>query len=266
MVWKGNRRTRKQRGAGWAYTGETLAGVNNYGQINTPIGDCRAAQPPGFIAPPYNARGLPGMAGGRRRVDESVIEAPEGSDSIQTTQDMMDEQIVTPQAGGRYTFDLASPVPGAAAPWAGGIPPVQRIACEGSTPNPLNMGPHTPSTAPPAPSGTDFFTKGGVMSGAGRRNRKNRKNRRNTRRRQYGGGLGTDNLAYYAPTAGYANVPSLGSGAPERFVDSVGAPVLLQKPYDAQAWNPACVKTGGRRRRNTRRGNRKNRRNTRRRR
>lgn len=264
MVWKGNRRTRKQRGAGWAFTGETLAGVNNYGQINTPIGDCRAATPPGFIAPPYNGRGLPGMAGGRRRNNDGV-EAAEGSDMIMNdANDVMDQEMNV-QAGGRYTFDLSSPVPDAAAPWAGGIPPVQRIACEGSTPNPLNAGPHTPSTAPPAPSGTDFFTKNGVMSGAGRRNRKNRKNRRGTRR-QRGGGLGTDNLAYYAPTAGYANVPSLGAGAPERFVDSVGAPVLLQKPYDAQAWNPACVKTGGRRRRNTRRSNRKNRRNTRRRR
>jgi hypothetical protein len=140
--------------------------------------------------------------------------------------------------GGRYGFDLANPVPGAAAPWAGGIPPVQRIACEGSTPNPLNPGPHTPSTAPPAPSGTSFL-KGGRR-----------------RRRQYGGGLGTDNLAYYAPTAGYDNQPS-------RWVDSVGAPVLLQKPYDAQAWNPACVKTGGKRksyrknRKNTRRSTRK---------
>ena len=76
--------------------------------------------------------------------------------------------------------------------------------------------------------------------------------RRNRSRRQRGGGLGTDNLAYYAPTAGYDNQPS-------RWVDSVGAPVLLQKPYDAQAWNPACVKTGGRRRnrKNTRRTTRK---------
>lgn len=209
MAKKNNlRRTRKQNGGGWAFTGATIDGVNNYGQVNTPIGDCRAASPPGFISPPYPQRGLPGLSGGKRRT----------------------------MKGGRYGFDLANPVPGAAAPWAGGIPPVQRIACEGSTPNPLNPGPHTPSTAPPAPSGNSFL-KGGRRS-----------------RRQRGGGLGTDNLAYYAPTAGYENGPS-------RWTDSVGAPVLLQKPYDAQAWNPACIKTGGRRRnrnrKNTRRSNRK---------
>jgi hypothetical protein len=222
MAKKNNRRTRKQRGGGWAFTGATIPGVNNYGQVNTPIGDCRAAPPPGYIAAPYPQKGLPGMSGGRR------------------------SRRNRRQYGGRYGFDLANPVPGAAAPWAGGIPPVQRIACEGSTPNPLNPGPHTPSTAPPAPSGNSFLTS--LMSG-GRRSRRNR--------RQGGGGLGTDNLAYYAPTAGYANGPS-------RWVDSVGAPVLLQKPYDAQAWNPACVKTGGGRknrsrsnRKNTRRNNRK---------
>lgn len=217
MAKKNNlRRTRKQSGGGWAFTGATIPGVNNYGQVNTPIGDCRAAPPPGYISPPYTSKGLPGFSGGARRSRRNR------------------------QRGGRYTFDLANPAPGAAAPWAGGIPPVQRIACEGSTPNPLNLGPHTPSTAPPAPSGTDFFLKGG------------RRGSRRNRRRQGGGGLGTDNLAYYAPTAGYSNFAS-------RWVDSVGAPVLLQKPYDAQAWNPACIKTGGRRRnrKNTRRNSRK---------
>ena len=209
------RRNRKQRGAGWAFTGATIPGVNNYGQVNTPIGDCRAATPPGFISAPYEMKGLPGMSGGRRRTRR------------------------TRQSGGRYTFDLANPAPDAAAPWAGGIPPVQRIACEGSTPNPLNMGPHTPSTAPPAPSGTDFFLKGGKRS------------RRCWSRKTRGGGLGTDNLAYYAPTAGYANGPS-------RWVDSVGAPVLLQQPYEAKAYNPACLKTGGGKRK-SRRVNRKNR-------
>jgi len=53
-------------------------------------------------------------------------------------------------------------------------------------------------------------------------------------------GLGVDNLAYYAPTAGYDNKPST-------WLDSVGAPVQLQIPYEARSWNPACLKTGGKR-------------------
>jgi hypothetical protein len=59
--------------------------------------------------------------------------------------------------------------------------------------------------------------------------------------RQAGGVGGVDSAYYTAPTAGYGNRPS-------DFVDSVGGPVLLQQPYDARIMNPACLKTGGRRR------------------
>jgi hypothetical protein len=51
-----------------------------------------------------------------------------------------------------------------------------------------------------------------------------------------GGGLGTDSAAYYAPTAGFDNKPS-------SWLNSVGAPVQLQIPYEARSWNPACLKT-----------------------
>ena len=57
---------------------------------------------------------------------------------------------------------------------------------------------------------------------------------------QAGGVGGIDSAYYTAPTAGYGNKPS-------DFVDSVGGPVLLQQPYDARIMNPACLKTGGRR-------------------
>jgi len=60
-----------------------------------------------------------------------------------------------------------------------------------------------------------------------------------------GGGLGADNLAYAAPTAGYGNNPS-------SWVGATGAPVLLQAPYDARTMNQACIKTGGGRRRSKR--------------
>ena len=62
-----------------------------------------------------------------------------------------------------------------------------------------------------------------------------------------GGGLGADNLAYAAPTAGYGNNPS-------SWVGATGAPVLLQAPYDARTMNQACIKTGGGRRRSKRSG------------
>lgn len=94
-------------------------------------------------------------------------------------------------------------------PWGTGIPQVMRIPCEGSIINPLNPGPHTPNTQPPI---------------------------------RGGGGLGVDNVRYTAPTAGYTNAAS-------SWVGSTGSPVMVQTPYDARALNPACLKTGGGRRR-----------------
>ena len=62
-----------------------------------------------------------------------------------------------------------------------------------------------------------------------------------------GGGLGAGVAAYSAPTAGYSN--GILSGA----VDSVGAPIQIQTPYDARTMNQACLKTGGGKRRSKRR-------------
>ena len=180
---------RKTRGGGWGFTGS----ASIPGQVNNPlvysgIGDCRATQPPSFISTSQYGRytGLPGMSGGRRGRNRK-------------------------QKGGRYTFNLAdmgSVAPNGSAWWAGTYPPVQRLACEGSTPSPLNPGPHTPSTQPPIQGG------GGPLS------------------------LGGDNLAFYSPTAGYSQGVST-------FKDSVGAPVQIQTPYDARSMNSACLTTGG---------------------
>lgn len=164
---------------GYAIGGPITPGapVGNTAEI-IPLESCLATTRPGTIAPPTTGLGLPGLSGGGWKKKA--------------------------QRGGRYSFDLSAEV-APAAPWAGGIPPVVRIPCEGSTPNPLNPGPHTPSTQPPIQSG-----------GVG----------------------GVDSAAYYAPTAGYSNAPSA-------WVGSTGAPSLIQTPYDARAMNPACLKTGG---------------------
>lgn len=65
--------------------------------------------------------------------------------------------------------------------------------------------------------------------------------RKRMRKRKHRGG-GADTVAYYAPTAGYGNQPS-------SWAASTGAPVLIQTPYNAGSMNPACLKTGGGRRR-----------------
>jgi hypothetical protein len=66
---------------------------------------------------------------------------------------------------------------------------------------------------------------------------------------QAGGVGGIDSAFYSAPTAGYTNTPST-------WVGSTGAPSMLQTPYDAKAMNPACLTTGGGRRRRTKRNKR----------
>lgn len=236
-----SRKSRKlyaRRGGGWGFTGSSsipgTPGIVSNPVVFTAIGDCRAAEP-GYQIPTSSYgrfQGLPGMNGGKRKGSRK-----------------QKKQTKRRQKGGRYTFDLAATqdvAPNGAAWWAGTYPPVQRIACEGSTPNPLNPGPHTPSTQPTpvAPPPRPWAGSGGGNNMA-----------------PATVGVGNvDSMYYYAPTAGYDNKPST-------WVDSVGAPVQLQIPYAARAMNPACLTTGaptaltgalqqqgGRRHRRSRRG------------
>lgn len=189
-------RRRKQRGgasAAYSWGAPIIPGVDAGLEVVAGEG-CRAAPRFGEITPP-TPTGLPGNwgGGGKRKSRRS-------------------RRSMKKQRGGRYTLDLTPLNP--AAPWAGGIAGAVRIPCEGSTPNPLNPGPHTPSTQPPI--------------------------------QQQGGVGGVDSAFYSAPTAGYSNTPST-------WVGSTGSPSLLQTPYEARTLNPACLKTagGGGRRRKT---------------
>lgn len=126
------------------------------------------------------------------------------------------------QRGGRYTFDVAASEMG-----TNPFVPVSRIACEGGMVNTAPAG-AAPNPVPASMSG-----------GAWRRKH----------RKQAGGVGGVDSAFYAAPNAGYSNQPST-------WVSSTGTPSMLQVPYEARTMNPACLKTGG--------GKRKNRRSTRR--
>lgn len=182
-----NRKTmRKHRGGGagqsYSFGAPIVAGLGNAAEV-VPMSSCLASARPGMISFPTTGLGLPGLSGGGRR---RRLQKGRGSRKA--------------QRGGRYSFDLSSPVAGGT-PWGTGIPPVMRIPCEGSVANPLNNG---------------------RMSG--------------------GGAPGSASPSYFAPTAGYSNGAST-------WVGSTGAPSMVQTPYDARAMNPACLKTGGGRRR-----------------
>lgn len=269
---KYNRRSRKS-GGGWAFTGQSLPGVSNYGQVNTPIGDCRAAQPSGYISS-FSPKGLPGLSGGGSRkrggaFNNDDTEEINGTGNLATNNTLIDEELVANQSGGRYSFDLAAPVPGAAAPWAGGIPPVQRIPCESASTTANSLNKHSgggfgfknftrrfkrnlkglKKFVPSLKNAKRYSLKGlkGLkkfpmkgLKGLKRYSLKGLKGLKKFVGRGGANNLGGDNLAYYAPTAGYDNKPST-------WLDSVGAPVQLQIPYEARSWNPACLKTGGKR-------------------
>lgn len=212
------------------------------------ISSCRAQTPSYAIAPP-TPRGLPGMSGGRR-----LRRGRRG------------------QAGGAYTFNLTSePVGIGASLSQGGYPEVQKLGCQGTITNPLNMGPHTGSNPTPgavnqwalgasiADNMNKVFKGGATGVPTGVQNPVGTGNPYLDLKAIPGTPGGTGSPYLTSPTAGYDNKPST-------WTDSVGAPVQLQIPYDARIMNPACIKTGGKRkntRRNTRRG-RKSRRNTRR--
>jgi hypothetical protein len=112
-----NRTKRGMNGGGlgqvYSFGGPITPGapIGNTAEV-IPSSSCLATPRFGEVSFPTTGLGLPGMSGGSRRK----------------------------QRGGRYSFDLSAPMPGAAAPWAGGIPPVMRIPCESAqtTANPLN--------------------------------------------------------------------------------------------------------------------------------
>jgi hypothetical protein len=135
------------------------------------------------------------------------------------------------QAGGRYGFGGDMPVPIGAALSQGGYPEVVKIGCEANLQNPFNPTHTAPNPTPGAVSSAGLGES--IAKGFG----------------QTGGysplGQAAVSEAYVAPTAGYDNKPST-------WTDSVGAPVQLQIPYNARMMNPACLKTGGSRKRSSR--------------
>ena len=135
------------------------------------------------------------------------------------------------QAGGRYGFGGDMPVPIGAAQSQGGYPEVVKIGCQANLQNPFNPTHTAPNPTPGAVSSASLGESIAKAFG------------------QTGGysplGQAAVSEAYVAPTAGYDNKPST-------WTDSVGAPVQLQIPYNARMMNPACLKTGGSRKRRSR--------------
>jgi hypothetical protein len=155
------------------------------------------------------------------------------------------QNLAAPQSGGRYGF---FPEMGPLNPINGvGVSPAPfgRIPCETGTYNPLNPNPNDIqrlSTAPLTPPYvTKPFSGGGLPAGSGLA-----ASSANFPTVQVGD---VDSMRYYAPTAGYRN---------DFMTFRAPSPVpglTIQTPYDARAFNQACIKTGGARKsRKTKKG------------
>jgi len=216
-------------GASYSFTGPLSAEVGGFSSNTvTQVSDCENVARP-TLNPGV---GLPGMSGGKRTrknngqalsLNDPMVIAPLSPSPAPLVGGGRRRR--RRQAGGRYPnglqaggrYGFGTEIVGDAG-IALGLRP--QIPCEISVHNTLNPGVATPSTLP---------HRGG----------------------------GSDTMAYYAPTAGYANVPNGGPGQ---------VPFMAQVPYEARANNPACAKTGGRRKstRKSRRSTRKSKRSSRR--
>ena len=213
------RNRRMYGGASYSFTGPLSAEVGGFSSNTvTQVSDCENVARP-TLNPGV---GLPGMSGGKRTRKNN-------GQALSLNDPMVIAPLSQPPAplvggGRRRRYRQAGGRYGFGAEIVGdagialGLRP--QIPCELSVHNTLNPGVATPSTLP------------------------------------HRGGGGSDSMAYYAPTAGYANVPNGGPGQ---------VPFMAQVPYEARANNPACAKTGGRRKstRKSRRSTRKGRRSTR---
>jgi hypothetical protein len=140
------------------------------------------------------------------------------------------------QAGGRYGFfpgmGPLNPINGVGVAPA----PFGRIPCEVGTYNPLNPNPNDIQRLSTAPLTPPFVTKpfsGGANVPAGTDLSASRANFPVV---QVGD---VDSMRYYAPTAGYRN---------DFMTFRAPSPVpglTIPTPYDARAFNQACIKTGG---------------------
>lgn len=272
---KKNLRRKRSRGGGWS-TGPGVINAGNleYIQYAGPGKDCTGnamSHRPGWISDP-SFKGLPGMAGGKRRSRRTRGGTIPGvaSESFPVTNPNMGPVsgsltpkpayfpdptgaggtvgkpevlaswpgVPSPQRGGRYGF---FPGMGPLNPSNGvGVSPpfFGRIACEAGTTNPLNLNPNGIQTLTTAPSMPPVMRGGSAMSPAPYSGASN-PSAANFPTVQVGQ---ADSMRYYVPTAGYRN-----DFETMRAPSAVGG-LTIQTPYDARAFNQACIKTGGSRR------------------
>ena len=231
------RHSTKRRGGGWTTGPGYIAGAPGY-IVNTPYGgpgkDCAGVDMrPGYITSALSgAGGLPGVSrGGATQLGSGgpVVSGFRGY-TTGAAAELAQMAPAPAMRGGRYgTGELAPLSPNGVGTTPGAI---MRLPCEAGTYNPINPNPggiQTMSTGVGYVTGWTPFMKGGSK-------------RRNKTRR--GGAFpvvhvgAADSMRYYAPNAGYSNAP-MTPAVPNN------PGIMIQPPYNAGAFNMACLKTGG---------------------
>ncbi len=243
-------------GGGWGFQPSTADQVINNPIVATPIGNCREAMRPGFLTGGVTPRGLPGMSGGKRKhrkLRKATRKLRKGSRKTRKYNQM----------GGRYGFDagIASVIGGT--PSTSGYAPVNSIPCEASRQAIPDSG------AANNLNSRASYLWSGPNPGAG----------------QMGGALtGSPLDSAYSVQTPSNQVPitwpnhGAASGSPSEMVPTsrysvnseppittaAGTNVSINTPINYPQMNPACLKTGGgkrksRRHRKSKKGSRRHR-------
>ena len=226
MVGGSNRRARCKRnmkgggpGGGWGFdsaaaSSPILPTIQNPLAYSS-IGNCRGGdtvQRPGYIAGGVHSIGLPGMD---PSVSGQSLYARQygGKRSSKKTRKYK-------QTGGRYGFVAPDTSVVSGAPWGSTYPTLTHVGCEA-----------TRSMNPPSGAADTLNVQGGYLwSGKGGAQQ----------------AMTPSPLYVMAPTARYTQL-----GGPGDVIHSAaGTNIMINKPMGSSEMNPACLKTGGGRRKN----------------
>jgi hypothetical protein len=231
---KGSKKVKRQGGGGlgggWGFTAAPFGGTVNNALAWTSNGHCRMTdQRPGFLTSGYTGPkslpGMSGMSGGATRKNRRGYRKNSRKNSRKGYRKNRK------QAGGRYGFGGADGTV-IGPPWGAGLASTAHVPCEASR-------------SPIPPSGADgtlnkigsYLWDGpkgpiGQMGGAAL----------NLSPASLGEAAGSPSLT--EQTAGYTH---LRSGA-DTFPTAAGTLSMVNAPAAGRFMNPACLKTGGRRR------------------
>jgi hypothetical protein len=238
-------------GAGWGFEPSTQDQIINNPTVATPIGNCREVAPsmrPGFLVGGVTPRGLPGMSGGRRRKSKKNYRKKtrkhrKGNRRTRRYQ----------QAGGRYGFDATDAALYGGTPSTSGYAPISSIPCEASrqavpdsgAANTLNSRASYLWSGPNPGQGQ---MGGAVVTGSPLDTAYSVQTPSNQVPITWPNhGAASGSPSEMVPTARY----SVNSDPP--ITTAAGTNLSINTPINYPQMNPACLKTGGGKRRRSRR-------------